>query len=404
MLRMATVVRSDEPGATGEYDRWDDERYEFPVKKFYNKDNVETESRRFIECPRCRNLLMVKMMGLKLIPNDDDTDEEDACDCADCVAERRERRANRPKTKSAVNITITKPPFKQKRWYIGRKKGVAKLLYKLLYFDHALISLDALGGVDQMTNVAKLVTWGVLQRLPGKNNENIYRMDAKEQALLAPLFQLPQNASEKDTNRENELRGHTMFDMLYSSWCFLKVFRIDRSLRMLNQVGIISVSIWPNALPRLPLSRGQALAVTALNIYLLSLVLQLAIIVVVYLFFFFAVGFIVCYLVKRSRKTKLELWQQGCLTAGAYGLGVACVSVFRRVSLATLYGLVFPKSVSLLQSIHRPIVRAIEASIDTVWGFVPKVLQYPATYLAAPYVVVGLYAGVKAFLGSKKNS
>lgn len=403
MLRMATVVRSDEPGATGEYDRWDDERYEYPVRKFYNKDNVETESRRFIECPRCRNLLMVKMMGLKLIPNDDDTDDEDACDCSDCVAERRERRANRPKTKSAVDITITKPPFKQKRWYIGRKKGIAKLLWKLLHSNHAFISLEALGGEEQKANVVKLITWGVLHRVPGKNNENIYRMDKKEQGLLAPLFQLPKNASDKDKERERELQTMTGIDTLYSSYCFLKVFRIDRSLRMLNQAGVVALTVW-GALPRLPLSRGQAIVVTTLNIYLLSLVLQLAIILVVYLFFFFAVGYAVCYCVKRSRKTKLQLWQQGCLTLGAYGIGVTCGAVIRRASFAMLYGLVFPKSVSLLHSIHRPIVRAIDASIDTVSGFFPKVLQYPVTCLTAPYVLVGLYAGVQALVGSNKNS
>jgi len=71
MLRMATTTRSEDPAVTGEYDRWDDERYEYPVKKFYSKDNLETESRRFIECPRCRNLLLVKIMGLRTVPNDD---------------------------------------------------------------------------------------------------------------------------------------------------------------------------------------------------------------------------------------------------------------------------------------------------------------------------------------------
>eukprot|EP00984_Skeletonema_dohrnii_P020331 scaffold9869_cov117-Skeletonema_dohrnii-CCMP3373.AAC.1 len=406
MLRMATVTRSDEPGATGEYDRWDDERYEYPVKKFYSKDNVETESRRFIECPRCRNLLLVKMMGLKLIPSDDDTDDEDACDCSDCVAERRERRANRPKTKSAVDITITKPPFKLKSWYIGRRKGIAKLLWRLVYFNHGFINLDALGGEEQETNVLKLITWGVLQRVPGKNNGNIYQMDKKEQALLAPLFRLPKNASEKDTEREKELYAGTMMDTLCASYQFLKAFRIDRSLRMLNQLGVQILSAM-GQLPRLPLSRGQAIAVTALNIYLISMILQLSIVLFVYLFFFIAVGSGVCYGVRRSKKAKLELWQQGCIVLGVYGLGVTCYAVIRKVSFAMLYGLVFPKAVSLLQSIHRPILRTIDASVDTLFGFLPKVgavFQTPVTCLVVPFVSVGLYAGVKALVGSTKGS
>ena len=406
MLRMATVTRSDEPGATGEYDRWDDERYEYPVKKFYSKDNVETESRRFIECPRCRNLLLVKMMGLKLIPSDDDTDDEDACDCYDCVAERRERRSNRPKTKSAVDITITKPPFKLKSWYIWRRKGIAKLLWRLIYFNHGFINLDALGGEEQETNVLKLITWGVLQRVPGKNNGNIYQMDKKEQALLAPLFRLPKNASDKDTEREKELYAGTMMDTLCASYQFLKAFRIDRSLRMLNQLGVQILSAM-GQLPRLPLSRGQAIAVTALNIYLISMILQLSIVLFVYLFLFIAVGSGVCYGVRRSKKAKLELWQQGCIVLGVYGLGVTCYAVIRKISFAMLYGLVFPKAVSLLQSIHRPILRTIDASVDTLLGFLPKVgavFQTPVTCLVVPFVSVGLYAGVKALVGSTKGS
>jgi len=406
MLRMATVTRSEDPGATGEYDRWDDERYEYPVKKFYSKDNLETESRRFIECPRCRNLLLVKMMGLKIIPNDDDTDDEDACDCSDCVAERRERRANRPKTKSTTSITITKPPFKLKSWYIGRRRGIAKLLWRLLYFNHGFINLDALGGEEQKTNVLKLITWGVLQRVPGKNNSNIYQMDKKEQALLAPLFRLPKNASEKDQDRQRDLHWSTMTDTVAASYQFLKEFRVDRSLRMLNQVGIQFLS-FTGQLPHLPLSPGQALAVTALNIYTVVLALQLSVILSVYLFFFFSVGYGVCYEVKRNNKRKLELWQQGCIVLGVYGLGVTCYAVIRKVSFAMLYGLLFPKVISVLRSIHQHMLRIIDASFDTICGlFLPKlgsVLQNPATCLVLPYVLVGLFYFFNALVASRQR-
>lgn len=406
MLRMATVPRSEDPGATGEYDRWDDDRYEYPVKKFYSKDNLETESRRFVECPRCRNLLLVKMMGLKIIPNDDDTDDEDACDCSDCVAERRERRASRPKTKSTTSIIITKPPFKLKSWYIGRRRGIAKLLWRLLYFNHGFINLDALGGEEQKTNVLKLITWGVLQRVPGKNNNNIYQMDKKEQSLLVPLFRLPKNASEKDKDRQKELHANTMMDTAVASFQFLKEFRVDRSLRMLNQLGVQLLS-YAGQLPRLPLSPAQALAVTALNIYIVLLALQLSVILSVYLFFFFAVGYGVCYGVKRSDKTKFELWQQGCIVLGVYGLGVTCYAVIRKVSFAVLYGLLFPKVISVLLSIQKPMLRIIDASFDSIGGsiesLVGSAVQYPVSCLVLPYFLVGLYHCFSSLVASRRQ-
>lgn len=407
VLRMATVNRSEEPGSTGEYDRWDDERYEYPVKKFYSKDNLETESRRFIECPRCRNLLLVKMTGLRTIPNDDDTDSEDACDCSDCVEERRERRASRPKTKSAASITITKPPFKLKSLFIGRKRGVAKLLWKLLYFNHGFINLDALGGEENKTNVLKLVTWGVLQKVPGKNNNNIYRMDKKEQALLWPLFRLSKNASEKDNDKQRALYTCTMLDTVKAAYHFLKQLRIDRSLRMLNQLGVQILSAM-DLVERLPLSPFQALAVTSLNIYAVTMILQLSIILAVYLFFLLAVGFGVCYGVKRSNKAKLELWQQGAAVLGVYGLGVSLYAVARRASVALIHGLLFPKAISVLKSIHQPLLRQIDAAFDACGDLLlPKVgvvLQNPVVLaLAAPYVLVAIYYCFDTLLASLKQ-
>lgn len=399
MLRMATTTRSEDPAVTGEYDRWDDERYEYPVKKFYSKDNLETESRRFIECPRCRNLLLVKIMGLRTVPNDDyddddDTDDEDACDCSDCMMERRRERANQAMTKTASSIAITKPPFKLKSLYIGRRRGIAKLLWRLLHLHHGFIHLEALGGEDQKTNVLKLITWGVLERVPGKNNDNIYRMDKKDQALLSPLLWLSKNASEKDKDRQKELYACIMMDTFFVCVHFLKKLRPDRSLRMFNQLGV-QILAWVEALPRLPLTPGQTLVVTAWNIYSTMLILQLSVILVVYLFFFGTVGYGVFYGMKRADKTKHGLSQQAVFALWVCGLGVTCYAVIRKVTFSLLYGLLFPKVISVIHSIHQTMLRSIVSSIFTLYDFllpdVGSVLEYPAVYLVTPYILVGVY-------------
>lgn len=135
---------------TSEYRLFEDEPDEYPVRKFYQK-SLQTDSRRFCECPRCRDILLVKLKGLKTAPKQDDDDDssECDCDCSDCEAERRKRHAERKDAKTAKSISVHVPSFKAKIWHIGRKRSVAKLLWKVTVLHHNFLSFEALGGDEE---------------------------------------------------------------------------------------------------------------------------------------------------------------------------------------------------------------------------------------------------------------
>lgn len=173
------------------------------MRKFYSK-SVQSDNRRFCECPRCRDVLLVKIKGLKTVLLDDseDDDSDCGCDCSDCEREREEKRASRLDSKTAKSISIHIPSFKAKCWYIGRKKGLAKLMWKISLLHHNLLSFEALGGDESRGEILKLAGYGIIKRVPGKRNKNVYRIDKDSQANLIKFFKLPKKPSEKDEKSE----------------------------------------------------------------------------------------------------------------------------------------------------------------------------------------------------------
>ena len=80
-----------------EYTNYETEPDTFPVKRFYEKD-IQNDSRRFFECPRCRSVLLIKIKGLK--PDEDDDDSDCECMCDECVSERNRKAALRADKKT----------------------------------------------------------------------------------------------------------------------------------------------------------------------------------------------------------------------------------------------------------------------------------------------------------------
>lgn len=188
------------------------------MRKFYSK-SVQSDNRRFCECPRCRDVLLVKIKGLKTVLLDDseDDDSDCGCDCSDCEREREEKRASRLDSKTAKSISIHIPSFKAKCWYIGRKKGLAKLMWKISRLHHNLLSFEALGGDESRGEILKLAGYGIIKRVPGKRNTNVYRIDKDNQTNLIKFFKLPKKPSEKDEKSEMMLVSNVLF-------CFLNLY------------------------------------------------------------------------------------------------------------------------------------------------------------------------------------
>lgn len=309
LLKLA-VTRADSTN-TGEYRIYDDEQGQFPIRKFYSK-SIQSENRRVCDCPRCRDVLIVKIKGIKTVVNydsDDDDSSDNDCDCSDCEAERQERIQSRLSLKTAKGISVHIPSFKAKCWYIGRKKGIARLLWKVSLLHNNFLSYQALGGDDDRGTILKLVGYGIIQRVPGKRSTNVYRIEKDNQTKLIKFFKLPKKVSENDKKSEMQLMSDLQTSVVYSAWRHLRdEYRLDRSLRMLNRFFFISFSYF-GYLPPLPLNNVQELIVTALVVFGVSLIAQFVCILLVYAVVFFGVGLSVCYVLRRSNRFKECWWQ-----------------------------------------------------------------------------------------------
>ena len=274
------------------------------MKRFY-EENVQKDSRRFIECPRCRGILVVKIKGIQAaLEESDEESEDDPCDCSDCVAERRARRAGRGDAKTAKSISLLLPTFQGKCKYVGRKRGVAKILWKASLLHHNFMPYEALAaGDDDKPIIMRLVGWGILE----KAGNSIYRMDREGQEKLCKI--LLDDVSEKDAKEETDLLYEFTACMMHAAWLHLRdEFRIDRSLRLVNRFFTLGLH-FNGQLPPLPLSGLQELVVTTLIVFSAALAVQFVCILVVYGLAFFGVGLSVCFALRRSNNIKSFWWK-----------------------------------------------------------------------------------------------
>ena len=300
VLKLA-VTRADSSNSD-EYHTYDDERDDYPVKKFY-KESEQTDNRRFIQCPRCRDVLLVRIKGVKS-SNDDEASDSDSspCDCSTCKAERLNKS---PKTAKAISVHA--PTFMAKCLYFGRKKGGAELLWKVSLLHHNFLSYKVLGG-DEEALIHKLVGCGIIERIPGGMNKNVYRIDKKNQASLIRFFHLIEPTEEESVSQFKMTLDLAM-SLVFATWGHLKdEYRIDRSLRCINRVCFLALHKF-GFLPPLPLDWWQELVVNLLVAYSAILASQFLCILVAYALVFASVGLSVCYVLKRSNNIKSIWWQ-----------------------------------------------------------------------------------------------
>jgi len=303
VLKLA-VTRPESASSLGEYHFFEDECNEAPASHFY-KENHQSDSKRFIECPRCRDILIVKLKNLKTSYTIDDDEDDDSasgeCDCSECRAERRAKRET-TKIKTASSISVHRATFKGKAWFVGRKRDNAMILWKAAHLHRSFIPLTALGGDKYRANVMKLAGWGILHKVRGKRNVDVYQMDRKEQIELVKLVSPnPITETDEEVNKEFDLFLELTHDMGLAGWESIKKFRIDRAIRLLNRF-LYLMMYFRRYLPSPPLSFWQEWVVTALNAFNLALVIQFLLITAVYGGLFFGVGFVVCRALRNPKK------------------------------------------------------------------------------------------------------
>jgi len=200
--------------------------------------------------------------------------------------------------------------------FAGRKRGVAALLWRVALLHHEFLSFEALGGDGAQGEILHLASFGIIRRVKAK--KCLYRIDKKNQQKLTKLFRVPENAPDDDKKHETRLLAGLCHDILHASWRHLvDEYRPDRSARLLNRLCTITLFHFGH-IPSLPLSQGQEMAVTLLNAFLSTLVIQFVAVMAVYSVVFLGVGYGVCYLLKKGskgNKDRKNVWWQGFIGA-----------------------------------------------------------------------------------------
>ena len=178
------------------------------------------------------------------------------------------------------------------------------------------LSFEALGGDSAHGEILHLASFGIISRIKAK--KILYRIDKKNQAKLARLFRLPDDATEGDKKNETRLLADLCTDILHAAWRHLvDDYRPDHSARLMNRLCTIALFHFGH-IPSLPLSQAQEMVLTLLNLFVLSLTLQFVCVMAVYSVMFFGVGYAVCHLLKKGRKgneDRKNLWWQGFIAA-----------------------------------------------------------------------------------------
>merc|ERR1719401_2722745 len=181
-------------------------------------------------------------------------------------------------------MRLRRPTFQERCRYAGKKVGLAKMLRRAALLHHGLIPRDVLCGDEEGANVQRLVTYGILEEIPGKKESAaVFRIDPMDHRELIKLFRVEhyflKRAENGDILAEPDAENHEDFEILprlcLVTWVFFAERRIDRAVRTANRLGLLVLLFW-GLLPPFPLSVSQEWVVAVLNIFLFAAVLTFA--------------------------------------------------------------------------------------------------------------------------------
>ena len=128
ILRMAQTEK--DPISSNELPHDDDDRRNGPAKKFYGRLNIQTNARRCIECPRCRDIMIVNIKNP--------------------ASKRHRRRQQRLGTDwtvptTADSVSLAQPSFSERVRYAGRQRGYAYTLFNASLLHHSFLPRQLIG-------------------------------------------------------------------------------------------------------------------------------------------------------------------------------------------------------------------------------------------------------------------
>ncbi|KAL7555239.1 hypothetical protein ACHAWF_019040 [Thalassiosira exigua] len=306
ILRM-TTMRAD-PSSSNEYAPGDPERHEAPTKRFY-VDNCQTDARRFLECPRCRDILVVDVERKQCDGDEDVSDSGLRPDCSGC--EPKDEDWSDPK--AAHSIGVRSPSFKERCRYVGKKIDIAPLLWRATFLRHDFMPGSILG-----QHAEKLVHWGVLRRERRQRSVETFVMDKSHHDELVELMTAKQKGwTQLDFERNCALIIGLLWTLGATALEFAMHFHLCEALKTGNQLGRL-VLYFAGYLPKSPnllLSAQQEWAMAALNLLFFATSVLLTGLVFVRIGHILVAGLCGWYVLRRN---SAFLWQLGIGLCIAY--------------------------------------------------------------------------------------
>lgn len=169
MLHLADAVRpGSEISIADEYQHHvvDELPTSSTVRMFYGENDCQTLTKRFIHCPRCKDICVV-----------------------DILNPTRAINLNWLNPTNAKSMSLQRPNFKERCQFIGKKIGIAVILLRIPFFHHKMIPLEGLlGRGSKEEDVLRLVKCGIIKRT--MSNADMFRMELGDQNELKKLLRL----------------------------------------------------------------------------------------------------------------------------------------------------------------------------------------------------------------------
>jgi len=151
---------------------WQSHQLQIPERLFY-QDDCQTDKRCFIDCPRCKSILVVNIKN----PEEHRRHQQQQHDG---------NNGDWTEPKHAESISLRQPTFKGRCRYAGKKVGIARILWTIAFLNPNLLPLETFLATD--ADIRRLLTWRIIHRVPGKNDTGIFMMKKEDHSRLLLLL------------------------------------------------------------------------------------------------------------------------------------------------------------------------------------------------------------------------
>jgi len=190
-----------------------------PERRFYQHD-CQAHERRFIDCPRCKDILIVDMKKIAR--------SHQACDYEN---------GDWTNPKNADSISLRRPTFKGRCQYAAEVESTARIVFTVAMLNANLLPIEVLKSTED--DISRMLRWRILHRVPGEENGDVFMMKKEEHLKLIQFLNMDRwthtDASFRKEVYDN-LRIVLLDGMSAAFVNHLKTFRLVTALRLISRL------------------------------------------------------------------------------------------------------------------------------------------------------------------------